>query len=97
MAGPEGQGLLPVEQGLPGAVGEAVEDWDDSVDTPYRVVYSMFGETYTYDGTVRKDPKDKAKIVVAAFTGKGLLDRAYQEAIQREYRVYSFGDAMLIL
>jgi S-adenosylmethionine:tRNA ribosyltransferase-isomerase len=36
-------------------------------------------------------------MLVAAFTGKGLLDRAYREAIQRGYRFYSFGDAMLIL
>ena len=36
-------------------------------------------------------------MMVAAFTGKELIDRAYQEAIQRRYRFYSFGDAMLIL
>jgi S-adenosylmethionine:tRNA ribosyltransferase-isomerase len=35
-------------------------------------------------------------MLVAAFTGKELLDRAYQEAIQRGYRFYSFGDATLI-
>jgi S-adenosylmethionine:tRNA ribosyltransferase-isomerase len=36
-------------------------------------------------------------MLVAAFTGKELLDGAYREAIQRGYRFYSFGDAMLIL
>lgn len=36
-------------------------------------------------------------MLVTAFTGKELLDRAYQEAIQRGYRFYSFGDVMLIL
>lgn len=36
-------------------------------------------------------------MLVAAFTGKELIDRAYQEAIRRGYRFYSFGDAMLIL
>jgi S-adenosylmethionine:tRNA ribosyltransferase-isomerase len=36
-------------------------------------------------------------MLVAAFTGKELLDSAYREAIQRGYRFYSFGDAMLIL
>ena len=29
--------------------------------------------------------------------GKNLIDRAYQEAIARRYRFYSFGDAMLIV
>ena len=36
-------------------------------------------------------------MLVAAFTGKELMDRGYQEAIQIGYRFYSFGDAMLIL
>ena len=42
-------------------------------------------------------PRSTLLMLVAAFTGKELMDRAYQEAIQREYRFYSFGDAMLIL
>jgi S-adenosylmethionine:tRNA ribosyltransferase-isomerase len=36
-------------------------------------------------------------MLVAAFTGKELLDRAYAEAIRERYRFYSFGDAMLVL
>lgn len=36
-------------------------------------------------------------MLVAAFVGKELLDRAYAEAIKKRYRFYSFGDAMLIL
>jgi S-adenosylmethionine:tRNA ribosyltransferase-isomerase len=42
-------------------------------------------------------PRSTLLMLVAAFTGKELMDRAYQEAIQRGYRFYSFGDAMLIL
>jgi S-adenosylmethionine:tRNA ribosyltransferase-isomerase len=42
-------------------------------------------------------PRSTLLMLVAAFTGKELTDRAYQEAIQRGYRFYSFGDAMLIL
>jgi len=42
-------------------------------------------------------PRSTLLMLVAAFTGKELIDRAYQEAIQRGYRFYSFGDAMLIL
>jgi S-adenosylmethionine:tRNA ribosyltransferase-isomerase len=36
-------------------------------------------------------------MLVAAFTGKELIDKAYREAVQKEYRFYSFGDTMLIL
>ncbi len=41
-------------------------------------------------------PRSTLLLLVAAFAGKGLIDRAYQEAIEREYRFYSFGDAMAI-
>ncbi len=36
-------------------------------------------------------------MLVAAFAGKELVERAYAEAIDRGYRFYSFGDATLIL
>ncbi|NLE43296.1 MAG: tRNA preQ1(34) S-adenosylmethionine ribosyltransferase-isomerase QueA [Chloroflexi bacterium] len=42
-------------------------------------------------------PRSTLLMLVAAYTGKELLDRAYAEAIERRYRFYSFGDAMLIL
>jgi len=42
-------------------------------------------------------PRSTLLMLVAAFAGKELIDRAYQEAIQKGYRFYSFGDAMLIL
>ena len=42
-------------------------------------------------------PRSTLSMLVAAFTGKELIDKAYREAIQREYRFYSFGDTMLIL
>jgi len=42
-------------------------------------------------------PRSSLLMLVAAFAGKELLDRAYAEAVEREYRFYSFGDASLIL
>ena len=42
-------------------------------------------------------PHSTLLMMVAAFAGKELIDRAYREAIQQGYRFYSFGDAMLIL
>ena len=60
---------------VPGWYGNFhVENWDDSKDHQYRIVYAMPNEvgaleTYYYNGMIRKDPKDKDEIVVAAFTG----------------------------
>jgi len=42
-------------------------------------------------------PKSTLIMLVSAFAGKDLLLKAYQEAIDRNYRFYSYGDAMLIL
>ena len=42
-------------------------------------------------------PKSTLLMLVTAFTGKEQIDKAYREAIERKYRFYSFGDAMLIL
>ncbi len=42
-------------------------------------------------------PRSTLLMLVSAFAGKELVDRAYAEAIRERYRFYSFGDAMLIL
>jgi S-adenosylmethionine:tRNA ribosyltransferase-isomerase len=42
-------------------------------------------------------PKSSLILLVSAFAGKKLLMEAYQEAIEKKYRFYSYGDAMLIL
>jgi S-adenosylmethionine:tRNA ribosyltransferase-isomerase len=42
-------------------------------------------------------PKSTLLMMVSAFAGKELIDRAYAEAIRERYRFYSFGDATLIL
>lgn len=42
-------------------------------------------------------PKSTLLMLVAAFTGLPKIKKAYAEAIKRNYRFYSFGDAMLII
>jgi S-adenosylmethionine:tRNA ribosyltransferase-isomerase len=42
-------------------------------------------------------PKSTLIMLVSAFAGKELLMEAYQEAVEKKYRFYSYGDAMLIL
>jgi S-adenosylmethionine:tRNA ribosyltransferase-isomerase len=42
-------------------------------------------------------PRSTLLLLVAAFTGRELMERAYREAIAERYRFYSFGDAMLLL
>ncbi|MBI4284197.1 MAG: S-adenosylmethionine:tRNA ribosyltransferase-isomerase, partial [Chloroflexi bacterium] len=42
-------------------------------------------------------PRSTLLMLVTAFTGKDFITQAYREAIARQYRFYSFGDAMLIL
>ena len=42
-------------------------------------------------------PKSTLLMLVSAFAGKTLIQRTYQEALQHNYRFYSYGDAMLIL
>lgn len=42
-------------------------------------------------------PKSTLLMLVSAFAGREFMLRAYEEAVKREYRFYSFGDAMLIL
>jgi S-adenosylmethionine:tRNA ribosyltransferase-isomerase len=42
-------------------------------------------------------PKSSLLMLVAAFAGRGPVLNAYREAIDRGYRFYSYGDAMLVL
>ena len=42
-------------------------------------------------------PKSTLLMLVSAFAGYDLMMRAYAEAITREYRFFSYGDAMLIV
>ncbi len=42
-------------------------------------------------------PRSTLLLLVSAFAGKALIEKAYQVAIRERYRFFSFGDAMLIL
>ena len=42
-------------------------------------------------------PRSSLLLLVAAFAGRERVLRAYQEAVRRQYRFYSYGDAMLVL
>ena len=55
----------------------------------FRVIHGMITNFHL--------PKSTLIMLVSAFAGKDLIMKAYQEAIDRKYRFYSYGDAMLIL
>lgn len=42
-------------------------------------------------------PKSSLLVMISAFAGQDLIRLAYKEAIERRYRFFSYGDAMLIL
>ncbi len=42
-------------------------------------------------------PKSTLYLLVCAFAGKDLIEKAYREAVRHNYRFFSYGDAMLIL
>lgn len=42
-------------------------------------------------------PKSTLYLLVCAFAGKPLIEKAYHEAVKQKYRFFSYGDAMLIL
>jgi len=42
-------------------------------------------------------PKSTLLMMISAFAGHDLMEKAYQEAIKEKYKFYSYGDAMLII
>jgi len=42
-------------------------------------------------------PKSTLLMMISAFAGHDLMEKAYKEAIKEKYRFYSYGDAMLII
>ena len=72
--------------------GEPYADWADIFILPgfdFRVVDAMLTNFHL--------PRSTLLMLVSAFAGKELIDRAYAAAVKQRYRFYSFGDAMLLL
>ena len=42
-------------------------------------------------------PKSTLMMLVSAFSNKDIVLKAYQEAIKKKYKFYSYGDSMLLL
>ena len=53
-----------------------VENWDDSKDISYRISH---GDQASFEGLIRKDPKDKNEILVAALSCNSNKDRGNRE------------------
>ena len=55
-----------------------VDNWEESNNIPYRIVYNLNIadsklEEHHWEGTIRKNPKNKDEIIVAGFTGNNDL------------------------
>ena len=55
----------------------------------FRVVKKLFTNFHT--------PRSSLLLLVSAFSGRNLIKKAYSQAVKKDYRFYSYGDAMYIL
>ena len=81
--------LAPADSGHES--GPSIEAWCDLFITPgfrFREVDVLLTNFHL--------PKSTLVMLVAAFCGRERLLAAYREAIDRGYRFYSYGDAMLV-
>ena len=71
------------------------------------IILSFFASLFIYPGysfriadaliTNFHLPKSTTMMLTSAFSGLTLLKKAYFEALDKNYRFYSYGDAMLII
>lgn len=76
---------------LEGFHGQAKSDWINIFITPgysFTTVNSLITNFHL--------PKSTLLMLVSAFAGKDIIDRAYKIAVDERYRFFSFGDAMFI-
>jgi S-adenosylmethionine:tRNA ribosyltransferase-isomerase len=67
------------------------DGWTRIYITPghvFKVVKQLFTNFHT--------PRSSLLVLVSAFAGRELILRSYEAAVQRKYRFFSYGDAMLI-
>ncbi len=82
---------------------EALPPWKQIKGRPFKQWVDIFiYPPYKFkvvDGLITNFhlPKSTLLMLVSALAGKKNIDKAYQEAIKRQYRFYSYGDAMLII
>ena len=63
-------------------------------------IYILPGHTFRLTNAMITNfhlPRTTLLMMISAFAGRDLVHQAYAEAIAKEYRFYSFGDAMLIV
>jgi alkaline phosphatase D len=58
-----------------------IPEWNDERDTPYRLACDWSGGEATFEGTIRRNPKDAAEVVVAAFTGNNDFGFPHQDIV----------------
>lgn len=73
----------------------SIEPWQGETNLYIRPPYTF--KTVNAMLTNFHLPRSTLLVLVRTFGGDELMKRAYQEAIEEEYRFYSYGDAMIIL
>jgi S-adenosylmethionine:tRNA ribosyltransferase-isomerase len=90
---PGAQGHVPGGRGR--GEGEAIRAWQGETDL---YIYPPF-QFRAVDALITNFhlPRTTLLLLVSAFGGTDLIQRAYQAAIDERYRFFSYGDAMMIL
>jgi S-adenosylmethionine:tRNA ribosyltransferase-isomerase len=72
-----------------------IEPWEGETDLFIRPPFCF----QAIDGLITNFhlPRSTLLVLVRVFGGDALIRRAYQEAIDEQYRFFSYGDAMLVL
>ena len=81
---------------------ESASDSEGRIQPGQRIAGLFIYPSYRFrvvDGLITNFhlPRSTLIMLVSAFAGREFVMRAYHEAIERKYRFYSYGDAMLIL
>ncbi|MFC1897428.1 tRNA preQ1(34) S-adenosylmethionine ribosyltransferase-isomerase QueA [Chloroflexota bacterium] len=98
----EGRRIICVGTTAVRLIEQAAQNSNDAFIEPFAGWVSLFilpGYQYRVPDALITNfhlPKSTLLMLVTAFAGKGIINRAYEEAIAQRYRFYSFGDAMLI-